>query len=116
MTLAQLEALEERRAIEIRHARFNAALITSAILNAHKAADTRFISPFDFMPGFERDPEAQDEKRESIKAGIAVAFNRLPNKTTLAELQDLKGKMIERMKEQGRADAAEIFAEVFPNL
>lgn len=111
LTLAQLEALEERRRVQLRHDRFNAALTASAIINSN--SETK-VSPFDFVPGFEPDP--RDEERRNIKRSIATLFTRLPDNVTPAEVQALKQRTIERLKAQGIEDAVQLFHEVFPDL
>jgi hypothetical protein len=117
LTLAELEALEDRRATEIRHARFNAALITSAIYNSNRSADSPAMSPFDLIPGFEPDPAEQEreERRRSIKKAIAVAMTRLPDNTPPEVMREMKDKMLARAKASGVEDAEELYREVFPN-
>jgi hypothetical protein len=117
LTLAQLEALEERRSIKIRHARFNAALMTAAIFNVHRSAETEALTPFDFLPGFERDPEEAERefRRRAARKGLQVAMARLPNNTAPEMVRELKDKMIARLKASGFEDAEEIWAEAFAN-
>ena len=117
MTLCQLEALEDRRMISIRHERFNAALITSALINANRSAESEAVSPFDFLVGYDTDPEdAEKEKlRRSIKHAIALAF---AQKTfaTPEDAQAEKARMIERMTNEGIEDPEGLIREVFPEL
>jgi hypothetical protein len=116
ITLAQLEALEERRAISIRHERFNAALITSALINANRSADSQSVSPFDFLPGFDRPEEDEKEKiRRSVKHAIAIAFTQMKGKTR-EEILEEKTKMVSRMKANGIEDPEGLIREVFPEL
>lgn len=117
LTLSELEALEDRRAVEIRHARFNAALITSTIFNANRSADSPALSPFDLIPGFEPDPAEQEreERRRGVKRAIAIAMTRLPEGTPLEAVREMKAKMIARAKASGFDDAEELYREVFPN-
>lgn len=117
MTLGQLEALEERRAIEIRHARFNAALVTAALINSHRASDSRAITPFDFLAGFETDPEEQDqaERLRAVKHGVAVAFSRLPDRITTEQWQEFRAKIVSRLLVSGYTDAEQIVNEVIPH-
>lgn len=119
MTLAQLEALEDRRAIAIRHARFNAALVASTIFNANRTtSEVPPLSPFDFLAGFEADPEEQRkaELRRSVKQAVALAFTQLPKTITREQALAEKAKMIANMQRTGFEDAEEIFREVFPDL
>jgi hypothetical protein len=122
LTLAEFEALENRREIRIRHARFNAALTTSVIFNANRPADSRPVSPFDFLAGFEDNEgeKEREEKRRSIKRSVALAFIEMRNldgsRLNSDQVQDEKRKMIERMKENGVEDPEEIIREVYPDL
>jgi hypothetical protein len=116
ITLAQLEALEERRAISIRHERFNAALITSALINANRSADSASVSPFDFLPGFDRPEEDEKQKtRRSVKHAIALAFTQMKGKSR-EEILEEKSKMVARMKANGIEDPEGLIREVFPEL
>jgi hypothetical protein len=117
LTLAEFEGLEERRAVDIRHARFNAALVTSVIYNANRATDSRPMSPFDFIAGFEDDPEdrEREELRRSVRHAVALAFMEMKGKTK-EELQEEKRKMIERMKGNGVEDPEGLIHEVYPEL
>jgi hypothetical protein len=116
ITLAQLEALEERRTIAIRHQRFNAALITSALINANRAADSPSVSPFDFLPGFDNpEDDEKDKTRRSIKHAIAIAFTQMRGKSH-EEIQAEKAAMIQRMEANGVEDPEELIREVFPEL
>jgi hypothetical protein len=117
LTLAQLEALEERRAIEVRQGRFNAALITSTLINSHRAEDSDPISPFDFLAGFERDEEEEerDKLRTSIKRAVALAFAQMRGLGPEA-VQAEKAAMIQRMTASGVEDPEGLIREVFPEL
>jgi hypothetical protein len=116
LTLAQLEALEERRAIAIRHDRFNAALVTSALINANRSSDSPAVSPFDFLPGFENEEEDEKQKlRRSVKHAIAIAFTQMRDKSREDVLRE-KAAMCERMKANGIDDPEELIREVFPYL
>ena len=118
LTLAQLEALEERREIAIRHQRFNAALITSTLYNINRPADSEPMSAFDFLPGFERDPEAERHARgrQQVKQAIAKAFANLPRNWTRADVLAEKARAVKRMQERGIEDAEQLFREVYPSL
>lgn len=115
--MPEWEALEDRRAVSIRHARFNAALVTATLMNAHRGADSESISPFDFLAGFEVDEAEADglKLRKSIKHAIALAFTQMKCKTP-AEAQAAKATMIQNMKSSGVADPEELIREVFPDL
>jgi hypothetical protein len=117
LTLAQLEALEERRTIAVRHERFNAALITSTLINAHRSEESDAISPFDFLAGFETDPEEVEKQkaRAAIKHAIALAFTQMRGLGPEAAQKE-KLAMVERMKANGVEDAEELIREVFPDL
>lgn len=117
LTLAQIEALEERRAITVRHARFNAALISSTLVNLNRPPDSEALSPFDFLAGYERDPEEEERRaaRNAVKKAVAIAFTEmrhLPPERIQAE----KVAMIARMREDGVDDPEELIREVFPGL
>lgn len=116
MTLAELEALEERRATDLRHARYNAALVASAIYNVNRAEDVEPVSPFSFIPGYEPDPvdEEQKKRRRGAVQSIRVAMSRLPDGVKPEAVVELKGKMIARLKGQGYEDAEDIMREAFP--
>lgn len=117
VTLAQLEALEERRAIQIRHARYDAALVAAAICNVNLPAGEIPISPFDFLQGFEQDPEEREalKRRKEIVKNIRVAFAKLPVGTSAAAVQGLRAKMVSRLQAQGY-DGEEILKEAYPDL
>lgn len=115
--MAQLEALEERRTIALRHDRFNAAMISSAIINVNRPADSDPVSPLDFLPGFDRTPgDIEKEKlRRSVKHAVAIAFTNMSGKTA-EEVQEVKRRMIARMTDNGIEDPEELIREVYPNL
>ena len=118
VTLAQLEALEERRAIKIRHARHDAAFVVSAILNTNLPSGTEPFTPFDFLPGFEQDPEVVEtrKRRKKVIASIRSTFAKLPPGTTPAKVQELRASIVARLEAQGYKDAAEMMTEAYPNL
>jgi len=119
LTLAGFEALEERRAIELRHARFNAALVTSTIYNANRGPDSEPLSPFDLIAGFEEDPEEVERRkmRQSVKQAVVVAFMEMAKeKKTAEQIQAEKTKMVARMKASGFEDAEDIVREACPDL
>lgn len=119
LTLAEFEAFEDRRAIDLRHSRFNAALVASTIYNVNRHTDSGPLSPFDFIAGFETDPEdaRKAELRQSVKRAVILAMTQLPKGVTRAQVLAEKGRMIERMKASGQVeDAEELFREAFPDL
>jgi hypothetical protein len=117
LTTAQLEALERRRMVAIRYERFNAALIVSALFNIHRGEDVSALSPFDFLPGFERDPadEEKEKLRQSVKRSIKLAISGLPKNWTREQIDEQKKRMLGRVKQSGQVeDADELFREIFP--
>lgn len=117
MTLAQFEALEDRRATAIRHARFNAALITSALVNVNLSGEADALSPFDFLPGYELDPEEIEKAklRKSTKRAIALHFAQMPG-ASMEEVLEEKARVIQRLTASGIEDAEELIREVYPDL
>ena len=117
MTLPQLEALEERRMIAVRHARFNAGLIASTIYNAHRGGDSDPIEVWDFLPGYERDPEEieQEKLQRSTRQGVLVAFSRMQGKT-VEQVRVEAVKMVARMTESGVTDAEYMVREAFQEV
>jgi hypothetical protein len=101
LTLAHIEALEERRAIEIRYARYDALTVACAMVGGN---------PLDYLPGYEQTPE--ELERRDIKMGIIAALMRLPVNTTQEEVDVLRKRIVERLKANGRTDAEEIMNEV----
>lgn len=102
----------------IRQHRFNAALITAAIVNCNRVSeDSPAMSPFDFLPGFERDPaeEERQKLRASVKRTIAFVFAQMFGKTREQVLEE-KAKMIARLTENGIDDPVELIREVYPDL
>ena len=95
-----IEALEERRHIRIRHARFDAALAASAIYNVNRSRDTKPLSPFDFI-GMEEKPDPEQEKRDAALRGVLLALSRVPDSITPEAFDTLKQNMIDRLTKQG---------------
>jgi hypothetical protein len=116
ITLAQLEALEERRAIQIRHARYDAALIAAAVLNANMPEGVEPVSPFDFLWGFEEPEEdrAARQHRKVLIKGIRHTLAAIASSPV--EVQTMRTKIIERLRADGHEDAEQIMTEAFPNL
>jgi hypothetical protein len=117
LTLAQLEALEERRAIQIRHARYDAAFIVSTLFNVNKSSDVEPVSPLDFLPGFEEDPEEREtrQRRKEVIKSIRSTFAGMPG-AKAEDVKAMRDKIVRRLLANGHADAAEIMTEAYPNL
>ena len=117
LTLAQIEALEDRRSVYVRHARFNAALVASTLVNVNRPPDTEALSPFDFLAGYEKDPEEEERQklRKSVKHAVAMAFTEMKGLSPEA-IQAEKAAMVLRMKDSGVDDPEELIREVFPSL
>lgn len=104
--------------MEIRHARYNAGLIASSLYNVNRGtAEIRALTPFDFIPGFQMDPEEEEqaEKRRSIKHAVGVALSRLPDDVTPEGVQAWRDRTVTRLKAQGFEDAEELVREVLPD-
>lgn len=83
----------------------------------NRAPDADWLSPFDFLPGFEDDPEekAAAARHKEILRGIRVTLAMLPDGTTPEEVTALKAKMVTRLQAQGYEDAEQIVKEAYPN-
>ncbi len=101
--------------IAIRRARFDAALIASVTYNAHRSADADPLEPWDFLPGYERDPEdVEHEKhmkavRQSIKLDMTATFGQSPERVAAKRQQ-----LIDRMRADGIDNPEAVYAECFP--
>lgn len=117
MTLAQLEALEERRNVAIRHARFNVALITATLLNANRAADTDAVSPYDFLAGYEQTPEEKnrEQQRRAAKREVVSVLMGM-RKSTPEEIKAICNDMVRAMTANGIDNPEGLIRECFPNL
>lgn len=118
LTFAQYEALEERRTIRIRHARFDAALIVSTLYNINRAGDMEYLSPLDFLPGFEEDEDIKRARlaRKQAVSGVRRSLAMLPMRTTAEAVAALVVKIKAGLKAAGHEDADAIVTEAFPNL
>lgn len=115
-TLAEFEALESRRAVDIRYARFNAALVASTLINANRTEDSEPVHPYDFIPGLEDEEDKENARlRKSAKKSVIIAFVALRNKNA-EEIQTAKSRIIENLQESGIEDPEELIREVFPTL
>lgn len=118
LTLAQFEALEERRAIRIRHRRHDAAFIVSTLLNLNRGTtDSDWISPYDFLPGFERDPEEveAEERRKNAIRSVRFTFLSLKN-ASQERVLEVREKLLSSLRGQGFSDPEAMMTEAFPNL
>jgi hypothetical protein len=115
--LAEFEALEERRMVEIRHARFNAGLTAAMIYNANRSADSEPLEVWDFLPGFEQDPlEAEAEKhRKELKRAVSQALCRVATEP-MEKVQEVRAYLIARIRDNGIEDPEGLIREVFPDL
>jgi hypothetical protein len=117
LTLPQLEALEERRNVSIRHARFNAGLVASMLFNAHRDKDAEPLEVWDFISGYERDAEEveREKLRRSIKSGVVVAFTRMKGKN-VEQVRAQAAAMIQSMTAAGTEGADGIVREAFEEV
>jgi hypothetical protein len=117
MTLAQFEALEDRRMISVRYQRYNAGLLAAILCNSHAGTDAEPVEAWDFIPGFQRNGDEVEaaKLRRSVRHGIRVAFGSMRNKTVEEVRQDARG-MIERMAAAGTDDAEALVREVFEEV
>jgi hypothetical protein len=116
LTMPQLEALEERRMIGVRYARFNAGLLATILYNARPGVDEP-VEVWDFIPGFSRDSTEveADKLRRSIKDAVGQAFIRMQNRT-VEQVRQEAAAMIQRMTDAGTEDAESIVREVFEDI
>lgn len=116
LTLGQLEALEERRMIAVRHARFNAGLVATILYNSRPGIEDP-IEVWDFLPGFERDQENIEKEKtlRSVRQGVYVAFTRMGH-ITVEQARKEAAAMVDRMTTAGTEDADAIVREVFEEV
>ena len=115
MTLPEFEALEERRMVSVRYARFNAGLLAATYYNAHRG-ESEPLEVWDFVPGLERSPEEKDadKLRASVRHGVLIAFSRM--RGSVEQVRAEAWAMIERMTENGTEDAEAIVRSVFQEV
>lgn len=103
--------------VAIRHARFNAALVAAMLYNANRGADSEGVEVWDFLPGYERDPEEveRDKKERSIRQGIRAAFANMPS-VTVEKARAEAGLMVERLQANGTENAEQIVREVYEEV
>ena len=117
--MAQLEALEDRRAIRIRHERYNAALLAAILINSHRRENSDPLTAFDFLPGFEGDPEEREREKlhDSIKHGMRLTVARWAQSgMTPDQMREERDKMLAKMRENGVEDPEQLFREACPDL
>lgn len=115
LTLPQLEALEERRVIELRHNRFNAALVASAVYNSHKGPNTEPLSPFDFLPDIgDAEDRERERKRRIVKKQMGEAIHRLPLNATRERVLEMRARVIAGANAEG-FNGEELYQEIFPD-
>jgi hypothetical protein len=68
ITLAEVEALNFRRMIGIRHRLYAAGVIAAAVWNS-QIVEGRKVTPFDFVPGFEGVED--DIDREAVAQNVS---------------------------------------------
>jgi hypothetical protein len=103
--------------VDVRHARFNAGLITSTFFNANRSADAEALEVWDFIPGFERnaDEVEQDKLRRSVYQSVEHAFTRMHGRT-VEQVRAEAVAMIKRMEGHGTQDAEGIVREAFESV
>jgi hypothetical protein len=113
--MAQLEALEARRATAIRYERFNTGIIAAAIINRSLPEGTEPVSPFDFLVGFERDP-AEVEREKARKSWQAVTRGKVAGLFGVNEGQaaDARRALVKQITQAGIDDAEELVGEIWP--
>lgn len=117
LTLSEFEALEHRREMDIRHERFNAGLVAAILINSRPKATKKAVTPFDFIPGFERNPLEvwREEQRDEAKQLVAEVFCRMPE-ATRDEVLRKRDELVEHFRKRGLEDPEGLIREVFPNL
>lgn len=114
LSLAEFEAFEDRRAIEIRHARHDAAFVVASMFNLQGA---KGVTAYDFLPGFQREPEeveAEQQRRDVVRE-IRRTFVRHSN-ATADQVRIIRGQIVSDLKRRGFEDAEVLIAEAYPSL
>jgi hypothetical protein len=106
------QALCRRRNVRLKHERFANALTASAVYNVNRGSDSPALSPFDFV----REPDPQAEQTRAIKQQIRQAIGAMPCDTPKVKLLEIRERVINSLKSQGRHDAEQIWAECWPSL
>lgn len=103
--------------VESRQDRFNAALITSTIFNANRGKDAEPLEVWDFIPGYERDPDdvEHEKAQRAIRHGIVVAFSNMRGKT-VEQVRGAAAEMIRNLQAHGTEDADVMVREVFEEV
>ena len=117
LTLAQFEALEERRAAHIRQHRFNAALITSTVYNAHRSTDSQPLEVWDFIAGMEKSEDEREAERvrKEMRRTVGEVLTRVATEP-MEKVQEVTRHLIARLEENGIEDPRELIKEVFPSM
>lgn len=115
MTLPQYEALEERRTIAIRQSRFNAALVASTIFNANRPNGSDPIEVWDFLAGFERSPEEEEQRqtRRELRRTVGRVLGRAATDSP-ERVRSITAELLSRIAAAGVADGEALIREVFP--
>jgi hypothetical protein len=115
LTPGMFAALCKRRNIRLKHDRFANALTASAVYNVHRAgSDVPMVSAYDFV----RDAKQSEahEQTQLLKRQIQEAVTRMPANTTRDKFMRLRENIIAELVKLGRADAEELWAEIWPSL
>lgn len=101
-------ALLKRKQAKFREAQYLAGITASMVANMGGKTSQKSWSPWDFVP----DPK-DTELREKLKQHIVAVFNIAVAMTT-QDMDEIREKVIARLKAAGHADVEEIFEEAFP--
>jgi hypothetical protein len=115
LTPSMFQALCRRRNIRLKHERFANALTASAVYNVNRASsDSPIMTAFDFVRD-EKSSRARAE-RLAIKAQIAQSVGTMPTDTPREKFMEIRQRVIASLTAKGRADAEELWKEVWPTL
>jgi hypothetical protein len=114
LTPAMFQALCKRRNIRIKYERYAHAMTASAVYNTSRTSDEQpAIRPFDFV----MTEEQAVKKDRALKARqFCRKAMRIPPNTPLEKVLEIRAKAIVDLRNNGYADAEEIFNEVWPTL
>lgn len=117
LTLAEFEALEDRRAVALRHSRFNAALITATIFNAHRSSDSEPVEVWDFLSGYERTEEerTRERHRKEMRRTVGTVLSRVATEP-METVRNVTARLIQRLSDNGIEDPKALILEVFPSM
>lgn len=113
----EFEALETRRSVEIAHQRYNAGLVAAILVNSQIKSKGEPISPFDFIPGFDKSPleKANEERRNGAKQIVQTVLGRMHDATP-EDVAKKRVELVEHFRKRGLEDPEGIIHEVFPGL